>query len=191
MTKKLWLFATGVDRLRAWSRYTKPVWPVVETTGYDDPARKPTPTQIKAEVWMSLVHGAMGVIYFVHVFKPAFVEAGLLADATNSAAVSAINQQIRTLAPVLNSAPLADAATVTSSNPRVPIDFVVKRQGPATYLFAVAMRDGQVDADVTVRNAPAGASADVLGEGRRIPLVDGRFRDSFTGYAVHLYRIAP
>jgi hypothetical protein len=188
---KLWLFATGVDRLRAWSRYTKPVWPVVETTGYDDPARKPTPAQIKAEVWMSLVHGAMGIIYFVHVFKPTFIEAGLLADATNSAAVAAINTQIRSLAPVLNSAPLANAATVTSSDPRVPIDFVVKRQGEATYLFAVAMRDGQVTADIALRSVPAGASAEVLDEGRRIPLVDGKFRDGFSGYGVHLYKIAP
>jgi hypothetical protein len=188
---KLWLYATGVDRLRAWSRYTKPVWPVIEATGFSDPARKPTPAQIKAEVWMSLVHGAMGIVYFVHVFKPTFIEAGLLADATNSAAVSAINAQIRALAPVLNSAPLAGAATVMSSDPRVPIDFVVKRQGDASYLFAVAMRDGQVNADISLRGAPAGATAEVLGEGRRIPLVDGKFRDSFAGYAVHLYKIAP
>jgi hypothetical protein len=188
---KLWLFATGVDRLRAWSHYTKPVWPVVEATGYDDPTRTPTPTQIKAEVWMSLVHGAMGIIYFVHVFKPEPIEAGLLANSTNSAAVAAINQQIHELAPVLNTAPLPDAATVTSSDPRVPIDFVVKRQGGATYLFAVAMRDGQVTANVTLRPSPGAATAEVLGEGRRIPVVDGKFSDGFTGYGVHLYRIGP
>jgi len=188
---KLWLFATGVDRLRAWSHYGKPVWPVVETTGYDDPARTPTPTQIKAEVWMSLVHGAMGIIYFVHVFKPELIEAGLLANDTNRTAVAAINKQIHELAPVLNAAPVPDAATVTSSDPRVPIDFVVKRHGGATYLFAVAMRDGQVTADITVRGAPAGAAAEVLDEGRRIPLVDGKFSDGFTGYGVHLYRLGP
>jgi hypothetical protein len=188
LTGKLWLYATGVDRLRAWSRYTKPVWTTVETTGITAPARTPTPAQIKAEVWMSLVHGAMGVIYYVHVFEPTFNETGLLANATNRDAVRDINEQLHALAPVLNAAPVAGAASVTSSDPRVPIDFVVKRQGGATYLFAVAMRDGQVDADIAVAGA-AGATAEVLGEKRRIPLVDGKFRDSFAPYAVHLYKI--
>jgi hypothetical protein len=185
---KLWLYADGVDRLRAWSRYTKPVWATVETTGITNPARTPTPAQIKAEVWMSLVHGAMGVVYYVHVFEPVFNETGLLAHAANRDAVAAINEQLRALAPVLNAAPLGGAATVVSSDPRVPIDFVVKRQGGATYLFAVAMREGTVEADVAVAGVTTG-TAEVLGEKRTIPLVDGKFRDGFGAFDVHLYKI--
>jgi hypothetical protein len=187
---KPWLLATGVDRLRAWSRYQKLVWTTIETTPFDDPARRPTPAQIKAQVWMSLVHGAMGIVYFVHVFNPSFIEAGLLADPTNSAAVASINQQIRTLAPALNSPSLGDVATVTSSDPRVPIDFAVKRLEGATYLFAVAMRDGAVTATVSLPGIPR-ATAEVLDEGRTIPVFDGKFQDSFAGYAVHLYKIVP
>ncbi len=33
-------------------------------------------------------------------------------------------------------------------------------------------------------------TAEALGEGRKIPIVDGKFQDSYTGYAVHLYEIA-
>ena len=29
---------------------------------------------------MALIHGARGIIYFAHEFKPKFIEAGLLAD---------------------------------------------------------------------------------------------------------------
>ena len=42
---------------------------------------RPTPQQVRTEVWMALIHGAKGIIYFAHQFKPKFIEAGLLADA--------------------------------------------------------------------------------------------------------------
>ena len=48
------------------------------------------------------------------------------------AAVTAINHQIKALAPVLNSPAVIDVATVRSSDPAVPIDLTVKRQPDAT-----------------------------------------------------------
>ena len=47
---------------------------------YQQPQAKATPHQVKAEVWMSLVHGSRGLIYFVHQFKPRFNEHALLDD---------------------------------------------------------------------------------------------------------------
>ena len=67
------------------------------------PRAKATPHQVKAEVWMSLIHGSRGLIYFVHQFQPRFNEHALLDDPEMLAAVSAINHQIHDLAPVLNS----------------------------------------------------------------------------------------
>ena len=52
---------------------------------------------------MALIHGARGIIYFAHQFKPKFIEAGLLADEEMARGVAALNRQIRELAPVLNS----------------------------------------------------------------------------------------
>ena len=52
---------------------------------------------------MALVHGSRGLIYFVHQFKPKFNEHALLDDPEMLAAVTAVNRQIRELAPVLNS----------------------------------------------------------------------------------------
>ena len=52
---------------------------------------------------MALIHGSRGLIYFVHQFKPKFNEHALLDDPEMLAAVTAINRQIRDLAPVLNS----------------------------------------------------------------------------------------
>jgi hypothetical protein len=185
----LWLVALGVDRLRQGSNYSKPVWNWIETTGIDDPASTPTPAQIRAEVWMSLVHGSAGIGYFAHIFSPSFIEAGLLSEPGVKAGVKAINTEIASLAPVLNTPSIGNAATVTSQNSAVPVDTMVKRQGGALYVFAVAMRPGTTHATFTVRDARAG-TATVIGESRTLPLVNGSFEDDFAAdYAVHLYHI--
>ena len=49
-----------------------------------------TPEQVRTEVWMALIHGAKGLVYFVHQFKPRFKEAALLDDPPMLAAVTAL-----------------------------------------------------------------------------------------------------
>jgi hypothetical protein len=185
----LWLVATGVDRLRAGTSYRKPVWNWIETTGIDDPADTPTPAQIRAEVWMSLVHGSAGIGYFAHIFTPSFIEAGLLSLPTVKAGVKAINAEIAALAPVLNTPSIGNAVTVVSQSSAVPVDIMVKRQGGALYVFAVAMRPGATQATFTLRGLTTG-TATVLGESRTLPVTGGSFVDDFApDYAVHLYRV--
>jgi hypothetical protein len=185
----LWLVSVGVDRLRQGTSYTKPVWNWIETTGIDDPADTPTPAQIRAEVWMSLVHGSAGIGYFAHIFSPSFIEAGLLSLPTVKAGVKSINAEIASLAPVLNTPSIGNAAAVASQNAAVPVDIMVKRQGGALYVFAVAMRPGATQATFTLRGV-AGGTATVLGESRTIPVVGGVFSDAFAAdYTVHLYRV--
>jgi len=185
----LWYVAKGVDRLREWSGGKKIIWNAIECTHINNPDKKATPHQVKAEVWMSIIHGSMGIMYFVHQFKPTFVEAGLLIDPEMMATVKAINGQILALAPALNSPTIAAAATAKSSNPAVPIDIMVKRQGDATYLFAVGMRNDAAKGAFKVEGLKAGATAEVLGENRSIPVRNGTFEDDFRPYDVHLYRI--
>ena len=60
---RLELVARGVDRLREWSNDEKIVWNVIETTHISS-EKMPTPHDVRAEVWMSLVHGSMGIMYF-------------------------------------------------------------------------------------------------------------------------------
>jgi hypothetical protein len=186
----LWYVPQGVDRLRRWGEGRKVVWCCIETTRVDNPDRKPTPEQVRSEVWMALIHGARGIIYFAHEFKPKFIEAGLLADEEMVRGVTAINRQVRELAPVLNSPDLKDAASVNSSEKTVPIDFVVKQHAGRSYLFSVAMREGGTTATFTLPGSD-GAHVDVLGEGRSIDAVGGKWEDRFSGYQVHLYRINP
>lgn len=188
---KLWYVPRGVDRLRQWTADRKDVWCCIETTGIDNPNRKATPSQVRTEVWMALIHGAKGLIYFAHQFKPTFIEAGLLADDAIAREVAAINRQIRELAPVLNAPAQSGVATVSSSSKDVPIDILARRHQGATYVFAVAMRDAETTGTFTLPSAKGNARVEVLGEGRTIEAKGGTWTDRFPGYGVHLYRIAP
>jgi hypothetical protein len=189
---KLEFVARGVDRLRRWTNDEKIVWNCIECSRIGNADAKPTPHQIRTEVWMSIIHGSRGLIYFVHQFEPTFSEASLLDDAELLPAVTAINRLIHDLAPVLNSPTVVDAATVMSSNADVPIATMCKRHQGDTYLFAVAMRGGATRATIELHNRPTGAHVpvEVIGEERTIELRDGRFEDDFEPYGVHLFRVA-
>ena len=186
----LWFVPQGVERLVKWTGGEKVVWNCLECTRIGDVDRKPTPHQVRCEAWMSLIHGSRGLIYFVHQFKPVFREAALLDDSEMLAAVTALNQQISKLAPVLNSPTIRDAASVRSENSEVPIAMMVKQHNGATYLFAVGMRDGKAEATFTLGGLNGASAVEVLGEDRTIAAKNGSFSDRFAPWDVHLYRMS-
>ncbi len=197
---KLWYVARGVERLRRWSQGRKVVWNCIECTRISNVQVKPTPEQVKAEVWMALVHGSQGLIYFCHQFRPQFIEAGLLADAEMAQAVGAINRQIHALGPVLNSPAIPDGVAVTceaaGTDPERarllqtgPVAAVLKRHAASAYVLAVRMENSPATAHFEVRDLRGTATAEVLGENRRLVVENGRFSDKFAPYGVHLYRI--
>jgi hypothetical protein len=181
----------GVQRLIEWTGGTKPVWNCIECTRISNVRTKPTPAEVRAEVWMSLIHGSRGLIYFVHQFAPTFREAALLDDPEMLAGVTAINQQIHDLAPMLNGPTLTDAVRSESSNPNAVIANLVKRDRDSLYVFTVNMRNQPTRAMFRLAGTPAGAEVEVLGESRKLALASHGFVDEFSGYGVHLYRVGP
>ncbi|HEX4512401.1 MAG TPA: hypothetical protein VH054_02660 [Polyangiaceae bacterium] len=179
------LIALGVDRLNQAVAEKKPVWNWIECTRIDQANPKPTPDQVKAEVWMSIIHGSMGIGYFVHQFTPTFDEKALLDDAVMKPAVAAINQQIHDLAPALDTPPITNAIATNAST---KIDTLVKRQGGKLYVFAVSMGASQGSATFTLAHDTF-TTATVLGENRTVTISANAFQDSFAGYAVHLYQL--
>ncbi len=179
------LIALGTDRLMADVQSKKPVWNWLETTRIDQGNTKPTPDQVKSEAWMVIVHGSMGIGYFCHQLTPTEDDHALLDDSTMSAAVKALDQQIHDLAPALNTAPITNAVTESSSS---KVDYLVKRQGGKLYVFAVSMTNATTTATFTLTH-DAPVSATVLGENRQIAIASGAFQDSFAAYAVHLYAL--
>ena len=185
----LWYVGKGVERLVKWTEGRKVVWNCIECTRISNPKTKATPHQVRCEVWMSIVHGSMGLIYFVHEWQPRFNESALLSDAEMLSEVTAINKQITALAPVLNSPTVENLVGVTSSNGDVPIAVMAKRHAGAVYVFAVCLRGAETNAAFTVQGMKGQGAVEVLGEGRRISGKDGVFNDKFEAWDVHLYRI--
>lgn len=184
---KLWLVPKGIDNLRAWCGNKKPAWAWIET-GSISGVYRPTPEQIKAEVWMAIIHGAKGIGYFLHEFSPAFNEAGILtnsANAANKEMIALINKHVTALAPVIN-APSLDYAAVISGE--IPIDIMTKEYNGDKYIFAAAMRDAETTAAFTVSHETDKAVI-VIGENRTINMTKGQFCDDFKPFDVHIYKI--
>ena len=185
---KLDMVALGVERLVKWTGGRKPVWDTIECTRIQSDS-KATPKQVRAEVWMSLVHGSLGIMYFVHEWKPKFNEHALLDDPRDARRGDGDQQA----GPGTRARPeqpdrqgRAQGGIVEQG---VPVATMVKRQGGATYVFAVAMKPGATEAAFTLDGLPAGAQVEVLGENRKIEPADGKFKDHFGEWDVHLYRI--
>jgi hypothetical protein len=175
----------GIVNLRKWTNDQKPVWCTVEASNFNN-THMPTVSQIKSEVWMAVIHGATGFLYFCHHFKPTFVEAFPLSDPVMKEGLRSINHQITELAPVLNSPSFSGYASVTPENSNVPIDILVKDSGKGKYIFSVAMKEGQTKATFEVKS---GKRVEVLGENRTLTIKKGKFTDEFSANAVHLYKI--
>ena len=183
----LWYVAQGVENLMKWTDGgKKPVWSCIECTRISHPQGKmATPEQVKTEVWMAITEGATGLIYFVHEFKPKFNSHAVLDNSKMLAGVTAINKEIKELAPVLNSPTKKGMATVNSES---PINLMVKKYKGSTYLFTVGMRPQATVANFAVKGMKD-ATAEVIGENRTIAVKNGKFKDEFKPYAVHLYKI--
>jgi Beta-galactosidase len=181
---KLEYVARGVTNLVKRAADGQSVWMVLETTALD-PARRPIPAQVRAEVWMALIHGATGIVYFVHEFQPTFREDAIFRYPDIVEEITKTNQMIKSLAPVLKGPSIHGAVSVSSTT---PIATMVKGFENTTYVFAVAMQDSPTRVRITVRDRQD-ARVRVLGEDRSVIITQGAFEDQFEGYGVHLYQI--
>ena len=188
---KLEYVARGVERLMNWAGPTRQVWSCIECTRISNLQVKPTPAQVRSEVWMAIIRGARGLIYFCHQFEPEFREAALLDDPDMLAAVTAINRQIQELAPVLATPTLVDAVRLPSGS---PLAVMAKEQGGIRYVFAVNLTDKPVKGAFTLAGLKLGiAEVQTLGENQAVigAKPDGAFSDDFAPYGVHLYKVGP
>jgi hypothetical protein len=187
---QFWLNATGIDRLHSWATRGQAAWTDIETTIIGaGTTTGPTPKQTKSETWLSLIHHANGIAYFIDTWQPSFREDGIFADSAMVTAVTALNQQITSLAPELNSADIPNLVTVTSSNSAAPIDTMVKAHGTSIYVFSAIARTGTASGSFTIAGVTGSGTATVIGESRTVNVTAGAFTDAFAASDVHLYKI--
>lgn len=201
---KLEFVARGVERLGQWTGGEKTVWNCIEASRISNPLLKPTPDQVRAEVWMALIRGSHGLIYFVHQFKPTFKEASLLDDPELLDAITIINQQIHELAPALNSSSITNGVFCESTVEDGAIAWMLKRRGETAYLFAVNLINRPTRGSFLIRESTLhmgrSISANVMGESRILALEKRggpdesnpyEMADDFKPYEVHLYELRP
>jgi hypothetical protein len=181
---KLEYVARGVTSLAQRATPRQTIWNAIETIALD-PNTPVTPAQVRSEVWMSLIHGSRGIVYFVTEFAPTFREDGIFRHPDVVQEVAKTNQLIKALAPIINSPNVSGRLTVSS---QVPIATMVKEYEGSMYIFAAAMGNESTSALFRVSRVGDGR-AEVLDERRNVTISGGGFNDSFAGYSVHLYKI--
>jgi hypothetical protein len=182
---KLSYVGNGVKRLVNWVENKKPVWTCIETTHIGNPDAMPTPKQVRDEVWMAIINGARGIIYFAHEFKPKFIEAGLLHYPEIAASVKKVDAEVASMAKLINDGKSIEGAKVDAKD----VTIMTRKLGNETVLFATGMEAGPIKASFTLPGLKGKQTLTVVGEDRTVDSVDGKWQDTFTGYEAHIYRV--
>ncbi len=189
---EFWLNAAGVDNLHQWANRNQAAWTDFETTVINAGTTDgPTPVQTTSEVWLALIHSANGIIYFIDSWNPSFREDAIFesANANMVTAVTALNQQVKSLAPELNSGNIPNLVTVTSSNSSASVDTMVKASGTSLYVFSAISRAGTATASYTINGMTGNAVATVVGENRSVTITAGKFSDTYAANCVHISKV--
>jgi len=183
------MMAEGMDNLRTWAG-AKPAYAFIETTSIHNDSAWPTYEQLRSQIWLALINGANGIQYFCHIMQPKLIEAGCLQREDTKAAMTAVNSEIRSLAPILNAGNvLAGVQVKTPRASRFHVDTLVKRWGATTYVFAESWETAGSGRAVFKLPGKRDGIVTVLNENRTLPIKKGRFADTFGSYQVHLYQV--
>lgn len=191
--------ADAVDNARQATGNAKPVWALIQATGnswatdrsLDDQTegRLPTVQEIRALVYLAVIHGADGILYYATNLTSSDKQRNfnLRQDAPHLwEGISVINQELTALGTAIHGRsgrvllpPLADGL----------IQVAQCSDGDQTYLVAVNTSD---TATVTTFTAPGfeDTQLPVMFEDRTVSGTEpGKFGDVFQPYQVHVYRL--
>jgi hypothetical protein len=180
--KLLYSVADGIDNLKNWSNNKKPIWIWLEASELGRSYRPPTPQEMRAEVWMVIIHGADGIGWFPQVFNPFFwydIPAELEVEMTN------IAQTLQALAPAINSSERDDVQVRMLTQGR--IDVSSRIDDNKLYFFTVNMMNKEVEAEFILPAYYSSSKFKVVNEDRTIEISQGVFIEHFAPYEVHLY----
>lgn len=187
-----WRVPLGIDRLYQFSPPGHIVWNTMETSDISANGIQATTQEVRAEAWMSIIHGSKGLIFFIHgkTSLSNFDSRAMLRpeNANRLAAFTQMNREIRQLAPVINSPVVEGLVNMESVDNSSPVDFAVHFYEGMTYVFAAGMRQETTTKRFSLPHYPD-TVVDVIGEERQIQLTNTAFTDTFHGYQSHLYKI--
>lgn len=186
---KLEFVPKGVLRLREWSGDKKIVWNCIEASRISNTKVKPSIDQIRSEVWMSLIAGSRGIMYFVHQFEPRFSEASLLEDEELLNGIAKLNQQIRQLAPVLNSPSSKEKVKLDADSKKVL--WMCKEFQGELYLFIANQAANPTSVDIEFEETCRDAKVTERLEEKSSQLKGSKLTVDLNTYGVAVFQVSP
>jgi len=184
------LVGDPIDRIRSWT--DKPVFCYIETSNQKyttNSTRGVTRDEVRAEIWVAIVHGVRGYVFFPQVVPPDGVGAtndGTPADV--AAELTIQNATVTQLAPVLQGA--INPTTLGAAVP-TPLQAGWRDAPGGRYFFVVNTKQATLtNAAITLTGVGTATSASVFGESRTVALTNGKLTDTFGAFAVHIYVVA-
>lgn len=165
----------------------KPLFAFIELSeieaGNVEGARCPTAPEVRAQIWLAIIHGARGLFYF-----PAVVgKRGFQFDGAPAEIVDEMKRQnaaVEKLAAVLQGPIDPPEFTPRAAG---PLQLGWRRSKSGWLLIAVNSSTSSIpQASITVG---VGKSATLPVEGREVKIGSGRITDDFAPHAVHIYEI--
>ncbi|HEV8605187.1 MAG TPA: transglutaminase-like domain-containing protein [Tepidisphaeraceae bacterium] len=188
----MWV-AEGVSQLREFGGAKRAVFECIETSKgsqWVDYAKQidVKPEHTRAEVWMAIIRGATGIMYFTHAWRPAFNEFEPTEEMR--AELKRLNGQITKLTPPILADEFAGKVGISFED-GVKGEIMAKEHEGSVYLFAndLDMKKGG-KAMISLEGLKKGQRVEVVDEGREIAAEQGNFSDEFGALGVHIYRIA-
>lgn len=175
------------------------VWPLIQHFKGYGTWQYPSAQELYAMSFAGLIHGGKGITWYTYggFVRPEKKQYNYGVTATKEAwcAMTNVTRRLSQLAPVFLAedvpqppAPAILEGPAKDVGGRTSVTMLLKKLDGATYVLAV----NATRRDVKARLSAGGAQgeAEVLWEGRKIPLANGCIEDSFAPLDVHIYKIA-
>lgn len=164
----------------------QPVMAVLQTFS-EEGGCMPTPDELRCMVYLSIVHGAKGILFFSYDYR---VGPMATKEPATWQAVQRCATEIKELEAVILSA--TAATTTVKINPAHQLDSKWFSQAGAEYLIVVNP-DNQAKRGVAIAWSPTGArpaaEVTVLFENRKLAVNQHTVTDDFPPHAVHIYQL--
>ncbi|MCK9399025.1 MAG: chitobiase/beta-hexosaminidase C-terminal domain-containing protein [Bacteroidales bacterium] len=169
-----------VDLLKKAYWLEKPVWVVPQAFGGNEWwQREPDPREIRVMTWLTIIHGATGVQYFIRSGPNSFPKSTAMWDECGAMAL-----EIAELTPDINSPHPAPA--LTSDDPHIHAK-AWNRAGLVT-IAVVNARNEPGEFKLKMEDLDFTIEADVFFENRKIQIKEGVIEDIIDGYGTRVYR---
>jgi hypothetical protein len=161
-----------------------------------DWTRPPTAAELKNLIWLSVIHGAKGLVHFQYFGDKTILKETTLAfyndmETHKDVVLSAVSSKC-----TVETDTMYCAASVAGTG---RVDYMVRESGSTTWVFAarVPLSDegwpetdgGTETATFTISGLANGTTITRYGEGTTLSSGNGSFQDTFTDYQVHIYQL--